>query len=74
MRLLGMHDDTGCGFYRVRLPLDQLAAHGHEVKRILGSDANWSICSDWPLIVGQRIDKREALGTWRRLAMRSRLV
>src|SRR5215467_2390463 len=69
-----MHDNSGCGFYRVRLPVEQLAAHGHEVKLEIGSEVKPSDAGQWPLIVGQRVDKHAALPAWRRFRARSRLV
>jgi glycosyltransferase involved in cell wall biosynthesis len=69
-----MHDASGCGYYRITQPLQELAGHGHEVKLMLGSDVHPSEAEGWPLIVGQRVDKHDALPAWRRLAARSRLV
>jgi hypothetical protein len=69
-----MHDDSGCGFYRVRLPLEELARHGHDVNIVIGKDVRVAEAAQWPLIVGQRIDKHAALSPWRRLSARSRLV
>jgi glycosyltransferase involved in cell wall biosynthesis len=74
MRVFGMHDNSGCGWYRITLPLTELAAHGHQVKLVLGSDVRAADAAGWPLIVGQRIDKPSALPAWRRFAARSRLV
>src|SRR5262249_22567673 len=61
-------------FYRIRLPMEQLAAHGHEVKLEIGSDVVPSDAAEWPVIVGQRVDKHAALPAWRRFRARSRLV
>jgi glycosyltransferase involved in cell wall biosynthesis len=74
MRVFGMHDNSGCGYYRMTLPLAELARHGHEVELRLGKDVRAGDASPWPLIVGQRIDKHDALPLWRRFAARSRLV
>jgi glycosyltransferase involved in cell wall biosynthesis len=74
MRIFGMHDDSGCGFYRVRLPLEELARHGHETKIVVGRDVRVAEAAQWPVIVGQRIDKHDALSPWRRLRATSRLV
>jgi hypothetical protein len=74
MRIFAMHDDSGCGFYRIRLPMEQLAAHGHEVKLEVGRDVKPSEAAQWPVIVGQRVDKHAALPAWRRLRMTSKLV
>jgi len=74
MRIFATHDDTGCGWYRVLLPLRQLAAHGHEVKLKTGRGTYYSEMAGYPLVVGQRIDKQAALSPWRQLRMRSKLV
>jgi glycosyltransferase involved in cell wall biosynthesis len=74
MRIFATQDGTGCGYYRVVLPLGQLAAHGHEITFREGRSAYFSEMADYPLIVGQRIDKQAALPFWRRLRLKSRLV
>lgn len=74
MRIFGWHDQSGCGWYRIRLPLGELAEHGHDVVTMLGSEVDAAEAAKWPLIVGQRMDKYDALPQWRRLRIRSRLV
>lgn len=74
MRIFGMHDASGCGFYRITMPLRELAKHGHDVKLMVGEDVRAPMAAEWPLIVGQRVDKHDALPAWRRFAARSRLV
>src|SRR5215475_4639676 len=69
-----MHDNSGCGFYRIRLPMEQLAAHGHDIHLEIGSKVVPSEAGEWPVIVGQRVDKHAALPAWRRFRMRSKLV
>lgn len=74
MRIFGMHDASGCGWYRMTMPLAELGRHGHDVRLVLGSDVKAEDAAPWPLIVGQRIDKHDALPLWRRFRARSRLV
>jgi len=74
MRIFAMHDGGGCGFYRITLPLTEVGKNGHDVNLVLGSDVKASDAAAWPLIVGQRIDKHDALPAWRRFRARSRLV
>lgn len=74
MRIFAMHDASGCGWYRITMPMRQLAAHGHDVNLVLGEKVRASEAADWPLIVGQRVDKHDALPAWRRFRARSRLV
>jgi len=74
MRIFAFHDESGCGFYRVKLPLGELAANGHDVTLRLGSDVKPSELADYPLVVGQRMDKHGALPHWRRARATSKLV
>ena len=61
-------------YYRIKLPMEQLAAHGHEVHMIRGADVRPPEAAEWPLIIGQRVDKHGALPAWRRFRARSKLV
>ena len=74
MKIFAFHDESGCGFYRIKTPLGQLAANGHDVRMVLGSKVVPSELPDYQLIVGQRMDKHAALPAWRRLRATSRLV
>jgi glycosyltransferase involved in cell wall biosynthesis len=74
MRVFAMHDDSGCGFYRIRLPLEELAKHGHETQVVVGKDVRVADAATWPIVVGQRVDKHAALSPWRRLAAKSKRV
>lgn len=76
----GIHDaqsvesplPTGCGFYRVTLPLDQLALHGWKVRYQPFTPP--PEVGEYKLIVAERLDKPEVLGDWRRFRQRHRLV
>ena len=77
MKILAIHDGgSGCAYYRINLPLTELAKHeGFEVtwRRISGS-----LCENPPpvfchgdtegqdVVVGQRFYKHDTLPTWRR--------
>ena len=63
---------SGCGYYRVTLPLDQLAAHGWKVKYQAFTPP--PEVAQYRLIVAERLDKPEVLGAWRRLRQRHRLA
>lgn len=65
MRIFGFHDGHACGYYRMTLPLSELAKHGHEVDLNVGWHER---CRDYPIVVGQRVNRPEALPIWRRLA------
>src|SRR5215472_16674922 len=70
MRILALHDGgSGCAFYRVRLPMEQLALHGHEVRLASGTEEKPVTLSDmqgWDVIVSQRQLSHKSLESWRR--------
>lgn len=71
MRVYGFHDGAACGYYRITMPLDMMAANGHEAQTGCG----WSEqARDYDVIVGQRIGKVEGLFIWRRLRPTHKLV
>ena len=72
MRLFGFHDQSGCGEYRVKMPLRELEKHGHEIKLQLGGTGE--AAQGFQVVIGQRMDKHDALPIWRRLKATSRLV
>lgn len=74
MRLFAFHDESGCGWYRIKMPLGELAKHGHDVRMVLGTKVVPSELPGYEVIVGQRMDKHAALPTWRRLRATSKLV
>lgn len=63
---------TGCGFYRVVLPLDALAEHGWKTQYQPGRAPPEA--GHARLIVGERLDRPEVMGEWRRLRLNHRLV
>lgn len=72
MRIFGFHDNSGCGTYRMILPLREVAKHGHEVALMEGGSGEHA--HDYQIIVGQRTDKYDALPVWRRFKSHARLV
>jgi glycosyltransferase involved in cell wall biosynthesis len=70
LRILGLHDGSGCGYYRLVLPLTELTKHGHEVT--LANYFEEEIvtalrsASDYDLVVAERLHKYEGLSSWRR--------
>jgi glycosyltransferase involved in cell wall biosynthesis len=70
VKVWGLHDYTGCGYYRVGLPLAALAANGHTV----GLSREWiDQALDYPTIIGQRVGIGMRV-PWRRLRATHRLV
>ena len=72
MRIFAFHDNSGCGEYRVRLPLGELARQGHEVAMSEGGTGD--AAKGYELVIAQRTDKYDALPVWRRMKSHARLV
>lgn len=72
MKIYAFHDDSGCGDWRIKRPLREMAKHGHQVEFSLGG--NGEAAQGYQVVVGQRMDKHDALPVWRRLRTQSRLV
>jgi glycosyltransferase involved in cell wall biosynthesis len=72
VRILGLCPDeqNGCGYYRMLLPLGELARNGHDVT-VWGT---WVEQPDYDLVVAQRIGAEHEVGRWRRLAEHCHLV
>lgn len=76
----GIHDaqsdidkrPTGCGFYRLIVPLEGLRGLGWKVGYAAGRPP--ADASEADVIVGQRFDRPEVLSEWRRLRARHKLV
>lgn len=78
IRVHGIHDNadgkgtpSGCGFYRICLPFDELKRHGHHMTYAAGKP---NVPDGCDVIVGQRFDNPDVLRFWRRLRMKGRLV
>jgi glycosyltransferase involved in cell wall biosynthesis len=63
---------SGCGYYRIIQPLDELARHDWTARYQAGRPPPDS--GTYRIIVAQRTDKYAALPDWRRLRARHRLV
>jgi glycosyltransferase involved in cell wall biosynthesis len=63
---------SGCGYYRVTLPMDQLAEHGWKVTYQAGTPPPKAETAK--ILVGQRLDRPDVLGLWRRMSLRHKLV
>lgn len=70
MKILGLQDGSGCGFYRMVTPLQELAKHGHEVTLVdkykVPVRKYLAEADQWDVIVGERFDEYDLLGNWRR--------
>jgi glycosyltransferase involved in cell wall biosynthesis len=76
----GIHDaqgpddprPSGCGYYRIQVPFAQLAANGWRARCQAGMPPPES--GEYRIIVGERLDRAEVQGYWRRMRARQRLV
>lgn len=59
-------DNSGCGWYRMRMPLDELARRGHDTLVAEDMPREWLDTCD--VIIGQRICKPGPTRTWQRIA------
>lgn len=72
MRIFGFHDNSACAYYRVTMPLDAMRdLGGWDIETACGWDAR---ALNYPIVIGQRIGKAEALTLWRRLYVGRKLV
>ena len=79
MKIFAGHDESGCAWYRVLMPLGELANHGHQVTMVSanlsqGGGATRETMAEHDVVVAQRWDSHAGLGTWRRLKATSKLV
>lgn len=71
MKILGWPaDSAGCGYYRVELPLNALAARGHDVHIDSVMPDEWRDTAD--VIVGQRVCLPGPTARWQNLARQGR--
>ena len=79
MKIFAGHDGSGCAYYRVLQPLGELAASGHEVTMVPADQRDHGgvtreHMAGHDIIVAQRWDSHEGMGTWRRMRATSKLV
>lgn len=53
LRVAGIEDGSACGYYRIRLPFDLMAANGLDVR--YARDGRGILDEDFPIIVAQRM-------------------
>jgi len=68
----GSSGPSGCGWYRVIVPLAELGRHGWKTQWRAGVPPQ--AADDYRIITAQRLDKQTALRPWRNLRLRHRLV
>jgi len=68
----GASGPTGCGWYRIIVPLAELGRHGWDTAWRHGVPP--AEAAGYRIVTAQRLDKPKALPIWRRLALKHRLV
>lgn len=70
VKVLATYDGGGCGWYRVQLPMEQMARHGHAVEMACQKDGKVSSylsrSSEYNIILGQRFIDYRGISVWRR--------
>lgn len=71
LRVGAVEDGTACGYYRIRLPFDELSKHGHQVKHARDYA---DIGEDWPILVTERFGAPGFQAQWLKLWRNHKLV
>lgn len=77
MNLLGLHDSSGCAYYRIILPLREMARNGHDVTLVKREDSLKYLRdpAGFDAVIGERMTEYELIPVWRRARKRNnRLV
>jgi glycosyltransferase involved in cell wall biosynthesis len=81
VKIFAGHDGgSGCSFYRIELPLREMAKHGHDVTFADAGDRNHppvvtlDMLRGYDVVVAQRWNKHDGLGTWRRASLWAKTV
>ena len=70
LKVGAIEDGTACGYYRVRLPFEELGKHGHEMRHSRVADFDES----WPIVVAQRVGSPGFQLEWLRLFRKHSMV
>lgn len=65
-------DNAACGYYRLRVPLDELSRRGHETLVHIAMPQTWRETAD--IIVGQRVCLPRPTVRWQKLAKEGRIA
>lgn len=71
LRVAAVEDGTACGYYRVRLPFEELRKHGHDMVHARSADP---FDESWPTLVTQRFGFPGFELEWLKLFRKHRLV
>jgi len=70
LRVAAVEDGSACGYYRIRLPFDEIAKHGHEMKY----SREYEFDESWPVFVAQRFGSPGFQAQWLKLWRKHKLV
>lgn len=71
LRVAAVEDGTACGYYRVRLPFDEISKHGHEMKYARHYD---EFDESWPVLLMERVGHPGFTLDWLRLWRKHKLI
>src|SRR5690606_38961103 len=71
LRDAAVEDGTACGYYRVRLPFDEMVKHGHDMKYARHYS---EFDESWPVLVAERVGHPGFALDWLRLWRKHRLI
>lgn len=71
LKIAAVEDGTACGYYRVRLPFDEIGKHGHEMKyaRHYGE-----FDESWPILLMERVGYPGFALDWLKLWRKHKLI
>lgn len=70
LRVAAVEDGTACGYYRIRLPFEELAKHGHDVRHARTDEFD----ETWPVLLTQRFGAPGFEYNWLKLWRKHKLV
>lgn len=70
LRVAAVEDGSACGYYRIRLPFEELAKHGHDVKHARFYEYD----ETWPVLVAERFGAPGFAFDWMKLWRKHKLV
>lgn len=71
LRVAAVEDGTACGYYRIRLPFEELSKHGHEMKHARDYA---DIGESWPVLVTERFGSPGFQAQWLKLWRKHKLI
>jgi glycosyltransferase involved in cell wall biosynthesis len=70
LRVAAVEDGSACGYYRIRLPFEELAKHGHEMQHA----RDYVFDETWPALVTERFGAPGFIYDWLKLWRKHKLI